>query len=148
MNMHDFVTMLDKNLIYIAHKIKGDTLIIQVASSRTMVQCPYCKIYSTKVHSTYQKEFQDLPIMNKKVIILLNNRKMFCINPECNHKTFAERFDFLAVKARKTERLIDNILKVSANVSSVTAASLLSESTVTIGKSSICRLLKKNSSDK
>lgn len=73
---------------------------------------------------------------------------MFCINPECNHKTFAERFDFLAVKARKTERLIDNILKVSANVSSVTAASLLSESTVTIGKSSICRLLKKNSSDK
>jgi len=145
--MHDFVAMLDKNLIYIAHKMKEDKLIIQVASSRTMVRCPYCKTYSIKKHSTYQREFQDLPIMNMKVIILLNNRKMFCINPECKHKTFAERFDFLAVKARKTERLIDNILKISSNVSSLTAASLLSDSTATIGKSSICRLLKKNASD-
>ena len=145
--MHDFVTMLDKNLIYIAHKIKDDKLIIKVASSRAMAQCPYCKTYSTKVHSTYQREFQDLPIMNMKVIILLNNRKMFCINPECKHKTFAERFDFLAVNARKTERLIDNILKVSSNVSSLTAASLLSDSMATISKSSISRLLKKNSSE-
>ncbi|WP_371363025.1 hypothetical protein SRRS_43750 [Sporomusa rhizae] len=145
--MNDFIAMLDPNLIYIAHKIKEDKIIIQVASSRTIVLCPYCKTYSTKVHSTYQREFQDLPIMNKKVIILLNNRKMFCTNPECKHKTFAERFDFLAVNARKTERLIDNILKVSSNVSSLTAASLLSDNTATIGKSSICRLLKKNASE-
>lgn len=145
--MHDFVAMIDPNLLYIAHKVKQDMLIIQVASARTIVQCPYCETYSTKVHSTYQREFQDLPIMNKKVIILLNNRKMFCTNPECKHKTFAERFDFLAVKARKTERLLDNILKVSSNVSSLTAASLLSDTIAKIGKSSICRLLKKNASE-
>lgn len=142
--MHDFIALLDQNLMYIAHKIEEDKFIIQVASSRTVVQCPYCETYSTKVHSTYQREFQDLPMMNKKVIILLNTWRMLCINPECKYKAFAERFDFLAVKARKTERLMENFFKLSSNVSSLTAAALLSNSTVTIGKSSICRLLKKS----
>lgn len=145
--MNDFIAMLDQNLRYIEHKLKEDKLIIQVASSRNIVMCPYCATTSSKVHSTYHRKFQDLPIMNKKVIIFLNSRKMFCLNPECTHKTFAERFDFLPVKARKTERLIENILKLSANVSSVTASFLLSDSIAIVGKSTICSLLKKNATN-
>jgi len=121
--MNEFIEMLDPNLRYIDHKFKNDELIIQVESLRSAIICPYCGKVSTKIHSTYQRQFQDLSIMDKKVIILLNNRKMFCTNLECSHKTFAERFDFLAIKARKTERLMERILNISANVSSLTAAS-------------------------
>ncbi len=42
-----------------------------------------------------------LPIQNKKVIIRLINRKLFCPNLSCNHKTFAERFDFIDFKSKK-----------------------------------------------
>lgn len=30
------------------------------------------------------------------------NRKMFCLNPECKHATFAETFDFIKPKAKST----------------------------------------------
>lgn len=142
--MNEFITMLDPNLRYINHTFNNDEIIIQVESLRSAVICPYCGKVSTKVHSTYRREFQDLPLMNKKVTILLNNRKMFCTNPECGYKTFAEKFDFLANKARKTNRLVEEILNISSNVSSLTAASLLSSSIANVGKSTICNLLKKN----
>jgi hypothetical protein len=82
--------------------------------------------------------------MGKKAIILIDNRKIFCNNPDCDHKTFAERFSFLGDNAYRTNRLEDEILRVSLNCSSITASALLSESTAIIGKSAICKLLKKN----
>jgi hypothetical protein len=74
---------------------------------------------------------------------------MFCNNPECGHKTFAEAFDFLPHKAKKSNRLTDEIINISLNVSSVTASEILRSRTVDVGKSTICSLLKKrNSQDK
>lgn len=144
--MDELIKMLNSNLSYIGHSIKDDTLTISVESKNKEVRCPFCGELSTRVHSIYQREFQDLPVMDKKVIIELNTRKMFCDNHECNHKTFAERFNFISYKARKSERLIHKILDLSASVSSVTAAELISEGTATVGKSTICSLLKKNAS--
>ncbi len=53
------------------------------------------------VHSTYQREIQDLPIQDKQVILLVDTRKFFCYNPDCLHKTFAERHPFAAIKSEK-----------------------------------------------
>ena len=119
---------------------------LYVKSSRTDVMCPYCKSTSDKPHSHYQRSFQDLPIQGKKVIIVLENRKMFCKNPECGHKTFAETFDFLQPKAKKSNRLTDEIINISLNVSSITASGILRSGTVNVGKSTICNLLKKRNS--
>lgn len=54
-----------------------------------------------RTHSTYEREIQDLPIQEKKVILLVTTRKMFCDNPECEHTTFAEVHPFAAPKAQK-----------------------------------------------
>lgn len=145
--MEKLLSSLDSELKYLDYKIKANKIIITMASSRKDVICPYCNEISTRVHSLYQREVQDLPIMDKKVVLLLNTRKMFCDNPDCSHKTFAERFNFLGYKARKSERLIQKILDLSASVSSLMAAGLLSESTADVGKSTICSLLKKNATD-
>jgi hypothetical protein len=88
-----------------------------------------------------------LPIQGKKVYVYLLNRKYFCSNPECTHATFAESFNCLKPKSKKSERLIDEILKVSGEVSSVTASKLLSDSVVDIGKSTIYNLLKKRQTE-
>jgi transposase len=142
--MDDFIKMLDKSLDYMSHEIKGDFIFITVKSNRQELNCTYCGTPSSKIHSTYPRTFQDLPIMGKKAIIMIDNRKMFCGNPGCGHKTFAEIFSFLGEKARRTNRLEDEILRVSLNCSSIAASKQLSENTAIIGKSAICKLLKKN----
>ncbi|MGL4730877.1 MAG: transposase family protein [Clostridium sp.] len=62
---------------------------------------PYCKQLATKRHSTYISTLQDLPIQDKKVILIIHNKKMFCENKNCTKKTFAEYFDFYNPKAKK-----------------------------------------------
>ncbi|OCZ49691.1 transposase family protein [Dehalobacter sp. TeCB1] len=145
--MDEFIKMLDPALDYVEHISKGQNCLITVESNREVVTCPYCGTESTRVHSVYKREFQDLPIQDYQVVIQIRNRKMFCDNPECDHKTFSERFNFITYKARKTERLIKKILILSSRVSSVSASSMLKSDTAAVSKSTICRLLKKNASD-
>lgn len=144
--MDEFIKLLDPNLEYINHEIVDDTIYISVISNRDEVQCPFCGHISSRVHSTYERSFQDLPIQGKKVIINIKNRKMLCNNPECNHTTFAERFTWLGNKSKKTRRLEDEIIRLSLNCSSTAAARFLSGNTVAVGKSTICNLLKKKGS--
>jgi len=141
--MDEFIKFLDKNLDYVSHEIIDNICYITVASNREEVICPFCDQPSTKTHSTYERTFQDLPIQGKKVITVLNNRKMFCNNPECKHTTFAERFDFLSNKSKKTSRLEDEIVRVSLNCSSTAASEILKKNVVNVGKSTVCSLLKK-----
>lgn len=141
--MNEFVKLLDENLEYVHHEFIEDTIYIYVISNRKEVVCPFCGKPSTKVHSHYKRSFQDLPLLGKKVVIVLDNRKMFCHNPECQNTTFAETFDFLSHKAKKTKRLEDEIVSISMNVSSLTASDILRNSVADVGKSTICNLLKK-----
>lgn len=141
--MDEFVKQLDKHLDYLSHEMSEKDVIIYVKSNRTEVECPYCGKVSTKCHSTYERSFQDLPIKGKRTKIIIINRKMFCKNPECTHTTFAETYDFLAAKGKKTKRLVDKIVDVSLNMSSVTASQVLKDGIADVGKSTICNLLKK-----
>ncbi|MGM0112730.1 transposase family protein [Enterococcus sp. DIV0187] len=142
--MKELIKLLDEHLDYIDHELTGDTFFIYVASNRYSVDCPFCHTPSSRIHSRYERSFQDLPIQGKKVVIVLENRKFFCENQECGHTTFAERFDVLAGKAKKTKRLEEEILRISLNVSSVAASEILRNQIVDVGKSTICNLIKKN----
>ena len=51
-------------------------------------------------------------------ILLLNTRKIFCLNHACAHETYFERLDFITPKGSKTKRLVDKILVTSVKVSS------------------------------
>lgn len=82
--------LLDSNLVSTECKIKGSQIIIAVQSGRENVNCPYCGCLSTRVHSTYVREIQDIPFQDKQMILLLMARKMFCDNTECTFKTFSK----------------------------------------------------------
>jgi len=141
--MEELLKMLDENLKYLKHEIVEDAFVIYAESVKDNAICPYCGELSDKVHSQYQRKMQDLPIQGKKSRIILFNKKYFCLNKECRHKTFAETFSFYRPKATKTERLQDEIFKVSLTQSSVEAAQHLRRSVADVGKSTICTLLKK-----
>lgn len=80
--------IIGSDLECIRYKLKNQQVIFEVKSSREKVPCPYCGKVSSKIHSVYQREIQDIPIQDKQTIVLLNTRKMFCSNPACDHKTF------------------------------------------------------------
>lgn len=141
--MDEIIKLLDVNLEYIRHEIIDNTIYIEVKSTRNTVKYPYCGVESTKVHSYYKKSFQDLPIQGNKVIIFINNRKMFCNNISCAKKTFAETFLFITSNAKTTTRLQNAIINLSINVSSLSAEKIIKSSIASVGKSTICNLLKK-----
>lgn len=141
--MDEFIKELDPNLDYLEHETTENEVIIYVASNRKNCACPYCGIDSMRVHSYYEKSFQDLPIMGKKTKIVMENRKFFCDNADCRFTTFAERFDFLKQNGKKTKRLIDKIIDISLNTSSMAASRTLKDGIADVGKSTICSFLKK-----
>ena len=141
--MKDIIILPDEKLRYISHEIEGEIIKIEVESIAEQVACPYCKETSDKIHSKYIRKLSDLPIQGKKVKLLLHNRKYFCVNLDCQHKTFAERFSFFESNSTKTKRLWEEILKVSLTQSSMSASKYLRNSITDVGKSTICNLLKK-----
>nr|WP_295680096.1 transposase family protein [uncultured Lachnoclostridium sp.] len=142
--LDEIIKSLSSNLLCIDYKIKDNQYIFTLQSSEHEVRCPYCNTLNSKTHSLYQREIQDLPIQDKQVILLISTRKVFCTNPECNHKTFAETFDFDESHGKRTKRLVSKILTTSTKLSSVSASVLLKLNSIKVGKSSICDLLKKN----
>lgn len=142
----ELIKALDKNLECSDCKVKTDKIIMEIHSIKETVTCPFCGCTSSRVHSRYQREIQDISLLDKQMILLLDVRKMFCDNNECDHKTFSERFDFIASNSQKTNRLINKILITSTKLSSVSATTLFKSSGIKTSKSSICDLLKKNAS--
>ena len=132
---------LDPALRYTTHEIQEDIIRIYVVSVRDEVACPCCGTPSDKRHSTYRRAFQDLPVMGLKTEIVIENRIMFCTNPSCSKKTFAEGFNGLDPYARKTKRLWDKIIDVSLDTSSVSAAATLGDGIADITRRTICGLL-------
>ena len=141
--MQDYIDMLSNNLKYISKTVDGNSITFLVESKVINSTCPYCGEVSTRCHSKYKKSFDDLPLNNKKVTIEIYNRKMFCDNDKCDHKTFCETYDFVDRRAKKTKRLINYILDVSTNMSSIAAQKILRKNGIKICKSTICTFLKK-----
>lgn len=142
--MNELIKLLDNNLECSKYTIEEDTIYITVKSTREKINCPCCQLPSKRVHSHYSRNFQDLPIQGKKVIITINNRKIFCDNKECSIKTFSETFNFIEYKAKKSNRLIKYIQNLALNISSNRASALLKKDVLNIGKSTVCNILKKN----
>ena len=141
--MDELMKLLDPHLKYISHKFEDDFMYFKVESNRDSFDCPFCDTQSDKVHSRYERSFQDLPIQGYKVMIVLVNKKYLCKNPLCVHTTFAATFSFVRHKAKKTIRLEDEIIKIATNVSSVAASKILRNQIADVGKGTICTLLKK-----
>ena len=146
--MDALVKNIDPNLEYERYEIDGDVMRLYVRSTRKESVCPYCGTVSDRVHSIYFRKFRDLPIQGKKVEIIINNRKFFCPNEGCDHRTFAESFECLPKMGRRSKRLTETILQTAVNLSSISTSKTLKQGTADVGKSTICRLLKKGLSNR
>jgi len=145
--MEVLIKDLNANYIMDDCRIKEDVVVFDIHCQLDEVECPYCGEKSKRVHSYYIRQIQDLPIQNRQTILLVNTRKMFCDNKHCSHKTFAEKHPFVSRKGTRTERLENSIIYASAQLSSVNASKILKSGKISISKSTICTMLKKNANN-
>lgn len=141
--MDEMIKLLDSNLKIIEYHFENDILLMDIQSSEETVICPYCNQASNKVNSKYVREIFDLPVQSYKLKIKLHVRTFFCKNPECNHKTFAERFNFLNSYARVTKRLEEKINDVAINMSARSAKKIINNGIANISDDTILRIIKK-----
>ena len=86
--MDAVISSLDKKYKLCDTQIKDSEIILYISSVQKSIFCPYCKSETNKIHSYHIRKIQDLPICNRKTVLMVTTRKMKCINPDCSHKFF------------------------------------------------------------
>ncbi len=96
----------------IPKQLRVETLMLQrggvtvlTSTRESSARCPTCARCSGRVHSTYTRSLADLPWAAIPVSFKVRVRKLFCDNPLCPRKVFAERIEGVARPyARRTDR--------------------------------------------
>ena len=136
----DYTFFLDKNYFVFDHKEEEDVLHIYVKSKRELCRCPMCGMESRKLHATYKRTLQDIPIRCKQTFLHANVYKYECVNPECSCKVFMEELPFAKPSQVRTDALNVLILGVSMFLSNEGASKVLSLLGIRISNDSIQRL--------
>jgi transposase len=63
---------------------------MRLKACRIFATCPACGTSSQKVHSRYVRRLADLPWDGVPVLIRLQTRRFFCVEPGCRRKVFTE----------------------------------------------------------
>ena len=144
MKLEELLKDLDEDLIAKEYKRIENEIYITCEKNSNSSTCPYCNELSSSIHSKYTRTIVDLPIQNNEVKLLLIVRKFFCTNPNCNHKTFGERFDFVFPKAVRTKRLDDYINKMGLRDNSMDTVRNLKDIGINVSSNTVLRIVKKN----
>lgn len=104
----------------------GVRLKVPVAKTLAGASCPHCGAYSERVHSTYRRGLQDLPLQGVAVTLQVVVRRFRCGNGECSRQTFAETFAEIAPRrAQRTQRMAAAQTTVGLMLGGVAGARLL-----------------------
>jgi transposase len=76
---------------------RGPSVRIEVTSEAGKAACPDCGVFSTRVHSRYERRLADMAVGGQELMVHLRARRFLCESSSCPRKTFAERFPELAV---------------------------------------------------
>ena len=68
---------------------------IHLKSKTSSCKCPTCNLISNKYHGTYIRRVQDLPMLGKRVMLVITSYEYQCTNKSCPSKTIVETFDGL-----------------------------------------------------
>ena len=97
------------------------TITLHMKSKKHSHRCVRCGLEMYVYHATYERTVQDLPILNKNVLLKITAYDYFCANGSCRVKTFAESFgDFIGRSGRMTDRL-ENFIRLLACIADIGA---------------------------
>lgn len=87
-------------------EVAGTLLCIRASARADAAACPSCGRASRRMHSQYERRLADAAVGGRRVLIRLQVRRLFCDDPACAKRTFAEQVPGLTVRyGRKTPLL-------------------------------------------
>jgi len=118
-------------------------LLIWAHVNSLQATCPTCEQSSMRVHSSYVRSPQDLPIGDQSVCLQLRVRRFRCSNVACARQTFAERLPaLLPVHAQRTTRLTRALCAVGFAVGGEVGTRLLAQMQMSTSARTLLRLLR------
>lgn len=136
----DYSFLLDENHYVYDHVEYNDSLHIYIKSKEHGAICPICGKMSHKLHATYKRKFQDMPLHCKQTFLHANVYKYDCENPACECKVFMEELPFAKASQVRTDALNTLVLATSMFLSNEGASKVLSLLGVQISNDTIQRL--------
>jgi transposase len=119
------------------------TLSVVAVSRQEKAHCPDCHQTSRRVHSSYQRHPQDLPISGQTVRLVLRVRRFRCLNPDCSRKTCVERLlEIAPLYGQKTTRLRATLTMFALTLSAEAGERLLCQIGMAASADILLRLAK------
>lgn len=88
--------------------------------------CPTCGTLSDRVHTSYVRQPDELPVGDRRLRFFVVARRFWCDQPECDQQIFCERLEWVPADGRRTlalaQWIIDWALITSAEEAAETAA--------------------------
>jgi transposase len=113
---HDLGVLLPHlaGVVVVRTELAGSLLCIRARTRAGAAACPACGHSSRRVHSRYERRLADAAIGGRRVIIWLQVRRLFCGEPGCAKRTFAEQVPGLTARyARKTPLLTELLQNIA-----------------------------------
>jgi transposase len=120
------------------------TLIVHMKSLTHGQICPKCGLGMSKYHGTYERTVQDLPVFQKRVLLVITSYEYYCENEACKATTFTEDYEgFVGRFGRMTNRLEDFIRMLALETNCEGAAAICKEMNIKVSGDTIIRMLRK-----
>jgi transposase len=95
-------------------EVAGTLLCIRARARGDVAVCPGCGRGSRRVHSGYERRLADAAVGGRRVVIRLQVRRLFCDEPACKKRTFAEQVPGLTVRYGRKTALLAGMLQAIA----------------------------------
>jgi transposase len=120
-----------------------NTVVLHAEPTRSAIPCPTCGHLSARRHSWYRRRPLDLPWRGATVRLVVRSRRLFCDNPTCPRKIFAERFDgVLPRHARRTEGVTALLVEFGLRAGGEAGARLARKAGIPTSPDTLLRLVR------
>jgi transposase len=120
-----------------------DGFVIVIRGAATICRCPMCGSVCSRVHSQYRRRLDDLPAAGVRIALILRTRRFFCDTVACERRVFAERFETVAPRARRTNRLDEVVHCLAIALGGRPAASLSRRLNVEVSNDTLLRIVRR-----
>jgi transposase len=92
----------------------GNAVMVTARSRAAEAACRRCGMFSARVNSRYRRQLRDLAAGGRPVLIDLEVRRFFCVNAECEARTFAEQVPAVTQRHQRRTPLLQGLLEAVA----------------------------------
>ncbi|MCD8084560.1 MAG: transposase family protein [Clostridiales bacterium] len=144
----DYSYFLDKNhFVYDVQEDESE-LRIYVKSRPHICKCPACGTESNRLHATYERRLQDIPVRGKRTYLYVNVYKYECVKETCKCKVFMEELSFAGTSQVRTDALNAMVLWFGEFLGNRDASRLLSQLGIKASPDTVRRLRQKKDEGK